>query len=84
MLFNFFHSGSLPDAKQVQSLKVLQLLVYTAAEVGAQQFLEVIFSTSVGKIVFDSYKDCIPLPKDVARANGHGELAEFLKDVDKR
>ena len=73
MLFTFFHSGSLPDAKQVQSLKVLQLLVYTAAEVGAQQFLEVIFSTSAGKIVFDSYKDCIPLPKDVARANGHGE-----------
>ena len=68
----------------MQSLKVLQLLVYTAAEVGAQQFLEVIFSTSAGKIVFDSYKDCIPLPKDVARANGHGELAEFLQDVDKR
>ena len=68
----------------MQSLKVLQLLVYTAAQVGAQQFLEVIFSTSAGKIVFDSYKDCIPLPKDVARANGHGELAEFLQDVDKR
>ena len=84
MLFNFFHLGSLPDAKKVQCLKVLQLLVYTAAQVGAQQFLEVIFSTSAGKIVFNSYKDRTPLPEDVARANGHDELAEFLQDIYKR
>ena len=85
MLFTFFfHTGPLPDAKQGQSLKVLQLLVYTAAQVGAQQFLEVIFSTSAGKIVFNSYKDRTPLPEDVARANGHDELAEFLQDIYKR
>ena len=80
----FFHLGSLPDAKQVHCLKVLQLLVYTAAQVCAQQFLEVIFSTSAGKIVFNSYKDRTPLPEDVARANGHDELAEFLQDIYKR
>ena len=80
----FFHPGSLPDAKQVQSLKFLQLLVYTAAQEGAQQFLEVIFSTSAGKIVFNSYKDWTPLPEDVARANGHDKLVEFLQDVNKR
>ena len=80
----FFHLGSLPDAKQVQCLNVLQLLVYTAAQVGAQQFLEVIFSTSAGKIVFNSYKDRTPLPEDVARANDHDELVEFLQDVNKR
>ena len=68
----------------MQSLKVLQLLVYTAAQVGAQQFLEAIFSTSAEKIVFDSYKDRTPLPEDVARANGHGKVAEFLQDVNKR
>ena len=84
VLFTFFHSGSLADAKQVQSLKVLQLLVYTAAHEDAQLFLEMIFSTSAGKIVFDSYKDQTPLPEDIARANGHDELAKFLQDVNKR
>ena len=84
MFFTFFHPGSLPDAKQVQSLKFLQLLVYTAAQEGAQQFLEVIFSTSAGKIVFNSYKNRTPLPEDVARANGHDKLVEFLQDVNKR
>ena len=84
MFFTFFHPGSLPDAKQVQSLKFLQLLVYTAAQEGAQQFLEVIFSTSAGKIVFNSYKDRTPLPEDVGRANGHDKLVELLQDVNKR
>ena len=43
-----------------------------------------IFSTSAGKIVFDSYKDRTPLPEDVARANGHDKLTKFLQDVNKR
>ena len=84
VLFTCLHSGSLADAKQLPSLKVLQLLVYTAAHEGAQQLLEIIFSTSAGKIVFDSYKDRTPLPEDVARANGHDELAKFLQDLNER
>ena len=84
VLFTFFHSGSLADTKQVQSLKVLQLLVYTAAHEDTQLFLEMIFSTSAGKIVFDSYKDRTPLPEDVARANGHDKMTKFLQDVNKR
>ncbi|XP_022800846.1 uncharacterized protein LOC111338609 isoform X1 [Stylophora pistillata] len=83
-LFGLRDQGSLTEAKQLQSLKVLQLLVYTAAQEDAQQFLQMFFSTSAGKIVFNSYKDRTPLPEDVARASAHEELAEYLEDVNKR
>lgn len=83
-LFGLPDQGSLTEAKQLQSLKVLQLLVYTAAQEDAQQFLQMFFSTSAGKIVFNSYKDRTPLPEDVARASGHEEVAEYLEDVNKR
>ena len=83
-IIHFFYSGSFADVKQLQSLTVLQLPVYYAAQEDTQQFLEMIFSTSAGKIVFDSYKDRTPLPEDVARANGHYKLTKFLQDVNKR
>ena len=59
-------------------------MFYIAAERGAQQFIEMIFSTSAGQVVFNSYKDRTPLPEDVARANGHEELAQYLQDVNTR
>ena len=43
-----------------------------------------VFSTSAGQVVFNSYKDRTPLPEDVARANGHEELAQYLQDVHTR
>ena len=43
-----------------------------------------IFSTSAGQVVFNSYKDRTPLPEDVARANGHEDLAQYLQDVNIR
>ncbi|XP_078354175.1 uncharacterized protein LOC144638793 isoform X1 [Oculina patagonica] len=76
--------GSLIQTKQAQALKVLQLLVYTAAQTDAQQFIQMIFSTSAGKIIFNTYKDRTPLPEDVARANGHDDLAQYLQDVNTR
>lgn len=72
------------QTKQQQSVKFLQLMVYTAAETDAQEFIEMVFSTSAGQVVFNSYKDRTPLPEDVARANGHEELAQFLQDVNTR
>lgn len=72
------------ETKQQQSVKVLQLLVYAAAQTNAKQFIEMIFSTSAGRIVFDSYKDRTQLPEDVARANGHNECAQYLQDLTKR
>lgn len=72
------------QTKQQQSLKILQLLVYTAAETDALQFIDMIFSTSAGKIIFNSYKDKTPLPEDIARANGHEDLARYLQDLNIR
>ena len=43
-----------------------------------------IFSTSAGKLVFNSYKDRPQLPEDVARASGHDDLAQYLQDVNTR
>lgn len=83
-VFYLFSLGSSIEAKDTQALKILQLLVYTAAETNAQQFIKMIFSTSAGKIVFNSYKDQTPLPEDVARANGHDDLAQYLQDVNNR
>ena len=59
-------------------------MVYTAAQTDAQRFVEMVFSTSAGQVVFNSYKDRKPLPEDVARANGHEELAQYLQDVHTR
>ena len=72
------------QTKQQQSVKVLQLLVYTAAQTDAREFIEMVFSTSAGQIVFNSYKDRTPLPEDVAQANGHEELAQYLEDISTR
>ncbi len=72
------------QTKQAQALKVLQLLVYTAAQTDAQQFIQMLFSTSAGLIIFNTYKDRTPLPEDVARASGHDYLAQYLQDVNTR
>ena len=63
---------------------MLQLLVYTAAKTGAQQFIEMIFTTSAARVVFDAYKDRTPLPEVVARNNGHQETAHYLEEITTR
>ena len=86
ILHNLYHDllGSSIQAKQEQSVELLQLMVYTAAQTGAQRFIEMVFSTSAGQVVFNSYKERSSLPEDVARANGHEELAQYLQDVHTR
>ena len=75
---------SSPQTKEQNSLQGLQSLVYIAAQTGALQFIELIFSTSAGQIVFDSYKDRTPSPEDIARACGHDDLANYLQDLTTR
>ncbi|XP_068724191.1 uncharacterized protein [Montipora capricornis] len=43
-----------------------------------------IWVSTSGQIVFNSYKDRTPLPEDVARANGHDDLANYLQDFTTR
>ena len=66
------------------TLNILQLMVYTAAETNAHQFVRVLFGTSVGRAVFSHYRDSTRLPQDVARDKGHKELAEYLEEMHQR
>ena len=68
----------------LQSLQGLKLLVYTAAETGAQQFIGLIFSSSAARVVFNAYRNTSPLPEDVARAYGHEDTAQYLESITKR
>lgn len=63
---------------------VLRLLVYAAAKSGAQQFIEMIFNSSAGRIVFDAYKDRPLLPEVIAKSHGNEETACYLEDITKR
>ena len=67
-----------------QPVQMLSLLVYVAAEVGAQQFIEIIFTSSTGRVVFNAYKDNLTLPEVIARDHGNEETANYLEDVTKR
>ena len=51
---------------------------------GAQQFIEIIFNTSSGRVVFDVYKERSPLPEVVARDHGNEETARYLEGITKR
>jgi len=63
---------------------MLSLLVYVAAEIGALQFLKIIFTSSAGKVVFSAYKENSALPEVIARDHGNEETANYLEDVTKR
>ena len=64
--------------------KLLALLVYKAAEINGREFLEMVFNTSAGRVVFNYYRKSSTLPGDVAKANGHAILGDFLEDVNER
>ena len=64
--------------------KILTLFVYKAAEINGREFLEMIFNTSAGRVVFNYYRNSSTLPGDVAKANGHTILGDFLDDVNER
>ena len=64
--------------------KILTLLVYKAAEINGREFLEMVFNTSAGRVILNYYRKISTLPRDVARANGHTILGDFLEDVNER
>ena len=65
-------------------MELFRLLVYTAAEVGAQQFIEIIFNSSAGRVVFETYKGSAKLPEVVARDHGNEETAQYLERITRR
>ena len=64
--------------------KILTLLVYKAAEINGREFLEMVFNTLAGRVILNYYRKSSTLPRDVARANGHIILGDFLEDVNER
>ena len=67
-----------------QPVQMLSLLVYVAAEIGALQFLKIIFTSSAGMVVFSAYRENSTLPEVIARDHGNEETANYLEDVTKR
>ncbi|XP_078354075.1 uncharacterized protein LOC144638723 [Oculina patagonica] len=67
-----------------QPVQMLSHLVYAAAETDALQFIELIFSSSTGRLVFDAYKNNSTLPEVIAKDHGNEQTARYLKDVNKR
>ncbi|XP_078354081.1 uncharacterized protein LOC144638724 isoform X2 [Oculina patagonica] len=65
-------------------VQMLCLLVWEAAKVGAQQFIEMIFNSSAGRVVFNAYKDKPVLPEVIAKNHGNERTANYLEDVTKR
>ena len=72
------------DGRQQKAMDILRCLVYTAAGIGAEGFIRMIFSTSAGRIIFETYKKESPLPELIADANGHEDIATFLRAITKR
>lgn len=63
---------------------MLCALVYAAAEIGSQQFIEMIFKSSAGRVVYDFYRDRSPLPEAISRKYGHEKTAIYLGEITKR
>lgn len=66
------------------SVNILRRLVFTAASVGAEQFIRIIFGTSNGRVIYETYKSESPLPEEIASAYGHDSLAAYLISQTKR
>ena len=65
--------------EKTRALSLLRMIVETAAKINAKEFFNIIFSTTVGRNVFKSFKDEKLQLEEVARENGHEELACFLE-----
>lgn len=77
--------SSLADERQdISSLKALQCILFAAAATNDRECVEIIFSTSAGEAVFQTYRNSSILPEDTARARGNQNLAEYLQNVHKR
>ena len=64
-----------------EPVQMLCVLVYAAAEIGVQQFIEMIFNSSAGRVVYNRYKDSSVFPEAIAREYGHEKTATFLEEI---
>ena len=83
-LFKPLFIGLPQHVRQLKSVEILRRLLYTAARIGQEKFIRMIFGTSAGRTVFEAYKNKSPLPENVADANGHEEIAAYLRSITER
>ena len=67
------------EGGKTQALSLLYMIANTAAMSNAIDFYRIIFNTQVGHTVFKSCKDAQTPLEEIARENGHEELARLLE-----
>ncbi|XP_022792761.1 uncharacterized protein LOC111331832 isoform X2 [Stylophora pistillata] len=77
-------SGNSNEDASLEPVDVLRPLVYTAAQIGKEELLRSIFTSSAGRVIFESYRKESVLPEDVAEAHDHKEVANYLREITKR
>ena len=83
-MFIAFVVGEVEQEDEPHQVDVLRRMLYTAARTGVAQFAQMVFSTSAGRVVFETYKKTPPLPEDIAEANGHNDLAAYFHGITER
>lgn len=68
------------DDSNTEAMVLLRMIADTAVKINAIDFFRIVFSTNVGRSVFKCFKDEQPLLEDIARGNGHDELASLLEE----
>lgn len=76
--------GLSQEGRQLQSVEILRRLLFTAARIGEEKFIRLVFGTSAGRAAFDAYKNKSPLPENVAYENGHEKIAAYLRSITER
>ena len=62
----------------------MRRLLFTAARIGEEKFIRLVFGTSAGRAAFEAYKNKSPLPENVADENGHEKIAAYLRSITER
>ena len=72
------------EGRQLQSVQILCRLLFTAARIGEEKFIRLVFGTSAGRAAFEAYKNKPPLPENIADENGHEKIAAYLRSITER
>lgn len=59
-------------------------MLFTAARIGEEKFIRLVFGTSAGRAAFEAYKNKSPLPENIADENGHEKIAAYLRSMTER
>ena len=84
LLLKTLFIGLSQEGRQLQSVEILRRLLFTAARIGEEKFIRLVFGTSAGRAAFEVYKNKSPLPENIADENGHKKIAAYLRSITER